>query len=43
VDGSDLADFIVVYTNNSPDADINGDGSINASDVARFAKEFGKI
>jgi hypothetical protein len=44
VDSSDLSNFIVAYSNNTlPDADINGDGTVNLDDVVGFAQEFSEM
>ncbi|MBU0910459.1 MAG: hypothetical protein KKA54_21355 [Proteobacteria bacterium] len=43
IDGEDLYQFIVDYTNKTePYADMDGNGTIDDEDVARFAREFGK-
>jgi arylsulfatase A-like enzyme len=41
VDGSDLAEFAAYYAALNPNANVNGDGSVNEADVAHFAGFFG--
>jgi arylsulfatase A-like enzyme len=41
IDGSDLAQFGAYFAAGDPNADANGDGSVNSADVAHFADFFG--
>jgi hypothetical protein len=41
VDGSDLANFIVAYIGETPEADLNLNGILNEDDLILFAENFG--
>ena len=41
VDGTDLADFVYYYSIGNPEADLNGDDTVDIADIEVFAEEFG--
>ena len=42
VDGSDLANFAISFTNDDPEADLNKDGNVDTVDLVIFSTEFGQ-